>query len=245
MAKGLDVSNNNGHVDWARIAADGYRFAWAKATEGTSFVDPFYTLNRAGAHAHGIAFGAYHYFTPGVDALAQAAFFLEHAQPKAGDLVPTLDYERSPATPRPAEEFVSRLHRDLGYWPVFYSYLSFIEEMRASSASPLARCELWLADYTTVRPAPPAPWKQISVWQHTSTGSVPGIGGPVDLDAGTPEVVPAVKPAAWDITYHDKTGAKHQTRVKRPKDGPALWLARHPNPKYNGRIIIDPVHKAG
>lgn len=243
MAKGIDVSNNNGHIDWAQIAADGYRFAYAKATEGTGFVDPFYAANRAGAKAHGIPFGAYHYFAPGEDPAAQVAFFLAHAQPKHGDLCPVLDYERSPAEAGPAEQFVVAAHRELGYWPVFYSYLSFIGSMRVSAASPLARCLLWLADYTTVRPATPRPWHEIGIWQHSSSGSVPGIGGPVDLDAGTPAVIPAAKPQAWDITFRDKTGAKRRKRVHRPKEGPARWLAAHPNPKNNGRIIIDPVRE--
>lgn len=237
MAKGIDVSNNNGHVDWASIAESGVRFAYAKATEGTGFIDPFYEPNRVSARAHGIHFGAYHYFTPGEDAAAQVAFFLEHAQPKTGELVPVLDYERSPAEAAPAEAFVSRMHRELGYWPVFYSYLSFIGSMRIAAASPLAHCLLWLADYTAVRPATPRPWHEIGIWQHSSTGSVPGVGGPVDLDAGSPSVIAAPKPKEWTMLYRDKTGARRSAKVS----GPGRWLMGHPNPKYNGRIIIDPV----
>lgn len=243
MAKGIDVSNNNGHVDWAGVAAAGYTYAIAKATEGLGFVDSFYAENRAGAAAHGLHFGAYHFYSPGEDPAAQVAFFLEHAKPKTGDIVPALDYERPPADKAPAEAFVVALHRETGHWPFFYTFLSFVDSMHIPVGSPLASCPLWLADFTNVRPPTPKPWHEITIWQHTSTGRVPGIGGSVDLDAGNPVVIPAAKPVAWDITYRQKDGSKHKVRVKRPKHGPARWLINHPNPKNNGRIIIDPVHE--
>lgn len=241
MSRGIDLSNNNGHADWPALAAAGYKYALCKATEGLSFVDGFYEENRAGAAAHGIAFGAYHFFAPGEDPRAQVEFFLKHATPKTGDIVPSLDYERPPADRAPAEQFVTALHNDLGHWPMFYTFLSFVQSMRIPAASPLARCPLWLADFTGTRPATPAPWHEITIWQHSSTGRVPGVGGPVDLDAGSPTVLPAAKPHEWDITFHDKTGAKRRKRVGGVSGGPGRWFIRHPNPKYNGRIIIDPV----
>lgn len=242
MPNGIDVSNNNGHVDWPAVAASGVKYAYAKATEGTTFVDAFYEQNRAGAKQHGIAFGAYHFFHPGADPAEQAAFFAKHAKPKTGDMVPALDYEQPPAERGPAEAFVVAMHRETGHWPMFYTFLSFVQSMRIPAASPLAHCPLWLADFTNIRPAPPAPWHEITIWQHSSSGRVPGLGGPVDLDTGTPTVLPASKPVAWDLTYHAKDGSKRTIRVKKPKQGPAKWLLQHPNPKYNGRIIIDPVH---
>ena len=239
MASGIDVSNNNGHLDWASIAHSGVKYAYAKATEGTGFVDGFYQENRRGAAAHGIAFGAYHFYTPGEDPQRQVEFFLEHAQPKHGDLVPALDYERPPADKAPAEAFVVATHRELGYYPMFYTFLSFVQSRRIPASSPLAHCGLWLADFTTVRPAPPAPWHEITIWQHSSTGRVPGIGGPVDLDTGTPHVVPTPSPKHWDATYHNKDGSKHTTRIRRP----AFWLMRHPRKKFNGRVVFDPVKR--
>jgi lysozyme len=237
MSRGIDVSNNNGHVDWASIAGDGYTYAVAKATEGLAFQDAFYHENRQGAEAHGLKFGGYHFFTPGEDAAEQVKFFLDHAQPRTGEIVPALDYEKLPADREPAEQFVDALHRQLGHWPFFYSYLAFVQAMKIPAASPLARCPLWLADFTSIRPAPPAPWHEIVIWQHSSTGRVPGIGGAVDLDLGAPILTPAPKPKEWDITYRDKTGKRRTHRSQ----APGSWLASHPNPKYNGRITVSPV----
>ena len=58
-AKGLDVSNWNGTINWSKVAAAGYRFAFGKATEGTSYTDATYTTNRNGSETAGLVFGAY------------------------------------------------------------------------------------------------------------------------------------------------------------------------------------------
>lgn len=230
MSKGIDVSNNNGHVDWASVAAAGYSYAICKATEGLGFVDSFYAANRAGAAAHGLHFGAYHFFSPGEDAAAQVSFFLAHAKPKAGDIVPALDYERPPADKAPAEAFVVALHRELGHWPFFYTFLSFVDSMHIPVGSPLASCPLWLADFTNTRPAPPKPWHEITIWQHSSTGRVPGIGGSVDLDVGTP---PLEGPGP--ITHHAMHVTTKAGGVRRfNSQTPALWMIAHPRAKKRG-----------
>jgi GH25 family lysozyme M1 (1,4-beta-N-acetylmuramidase) len=63
-AKGLDVSNWNGTITWAKVAHAGYRFAFGKATEGTSYTDKTYTTNRNGSEGAGLVFGAYHFARP-------------------------------------------------------------------------------------------------------------------------------------------------------------------------------------
>ena len=63
-AKGLDVSNWNGTINWDKVANAGYRFAFGKATEGTGYVDKTYTANRNGSEAAGLVFGAYHFARP-------------------------------------------------------------------------------------------------------------------------------------------------------------------------------------
>ena len=239
MAKGIDLSNNNGHVNWPEIAASGYSYALCKATEGLGFVDTFYAENREGAKQHGIHFGAYHFFTPGEDAAEQVSFFLSHAKPAKGDIVPSLDYERPPADRAPAEAFVVALKRELGHYPMFYTFLSFVQSMRIPASSPLAHCSLWLADFTNTRPAPPAPWHEITIWQHSATGKVPGVDGSVDLDTGTPPTTGPQPISHYDLAHYDKTHTHHLRHLK----SPGLWLVQHPRVKKNGRITIDPVRK--
>ncbi len=41
---------------------------------------------------------------------------------------------------------------------------------------------LWVAHYTAECPRVPAPWQRWTFWQHSESGRVPGISGPVDLN---------------------------------------------------------------
>ena len=59
--KGIDVSENNGAVDWNAVAAAGYQFAIVRASYGRTGVDDRFLENVEGAHAAGLKVGAYHY----------------------------------------------------------------------------------------------------------------------------------------------------------------------------------------
>src|SRR5579863_7888391 len=86
-ANGVDVSHYQGLINWTQVAAKSYRFTFAKATEGTTLVDPTYPVNRAGAEGMGLRFGAYHFGRPSgtgpativASAIAQADYFVSVA----------------------------------------------------------------------------------------------------------------------------------------------------------------------
>ena len=100
-AKGIDVSNWNGAINWTKVAHAGYRFAFAKATEGTAYTDKTYTTNRNGSEGAGLVFGGYHFARPTgrnlaaatASAIKQANHFLAVAGPQPGELPPVLDLE--------------------------------------------------------------------------------------------------------------------------------------------------------
>ena len=58
VIKGIDVSNHQDRIDWSRVKADGISFAYVKASEGQTFVDPKYDAHVAGAKSVGIKTGA-------------------------------------------------------------------------------------------------------------------------------------------------------------------------------------------
>lgn len=101
--KGIDVSHWQGNIAWGKVAGAGYKFAFAKATDGVSYNDPTYRQNRYGATHHGIHFGAYHFAEPGgwtwsgiaANATKQARHFVSFADPRPGNLRPVLDLERN------------------------------------------------------------------------------------------------------------------------------------------------------
>ena len=72
---GVDVSHYQGTINWSSVKSAGITFAFAKATEGTTYTDPNVNANIAGMKAHGIIPGAYHFGHPGSDATTQANHF--------------------------------------------------------------------------------------------------------------------------------------------------------------------------
>src|SRR5579875_3824755 len=94
MIRGIDVSNNNGSIDWPAVSKAGYSFAFCKATEGLTYRDPTFAQNAHGAALAGLITGAYHYAHPGDgDPVAEADALCDAAQSIGVDLPPVLDLE--------------------------------------------------------------------------------------------------------------------------------------------------------
>src|SRR6476660_2447595 len=60
---GIDVSHHQGEIDWPRVASDGVRFAYIKASEGGTVPDHRFRENWVEAKKAGLRRGAYHFFT--------------------------------------------------------------------------------------------------------------------------------------------------------------------------------------
>ena len=61
MEKGIDVSENNGAVDWQAVADSGVTFAMIRCSYGKTSRDEMFLDNVNAAHAAGLKVGAYHY----------------------------------------------------------------------------------------------------------------------------------------------------------------------------------------
>src|SRR5262249_58342541 len=61
---GCDVSNYQGNINWGSVAAQGARFAYAKTSEGLTYLDPYWNANYSGAKNAGLYAGGYHYGRP-------------------------------------------------------------------------------------------------------------------------------------------------------------------------------------
>ena len=183
-AQGIDVSHYQGTVHWPTVAQAGYSFAFAKATDGLTYTDPQFATNWPGMKAAGLLRGAYHFFEPADDAVAQAQFFLRTVQPTAGDLPPALDVETlgtsAAALWDGVEAWLQTVAAATGVQPFLYLDPSFATQNGAPST--LATYPLWLAQYGVDQPTVPSDWTAWTLWQHSESGTVPGITGAVDLD---------------------------------------------------------------
>lgn len=176
MLYGIDVSNWQGSVDWARYANDGKTFAFAKATEGTNFYDGQFARNWRQMKAHDIVRGAYHFGHPRNGAKAEADYFLSKVRAQGlheGDLL-SLDLEVSDghsaaSVARYARAWCDRVHDQTGVKPVVYTFLSFA---RGGYCAGLGGYPLWIAapSYKAGHPpVPVGPWKEWAFHQYADS----------------------------------------------------------------------------
>jgi lysozyme len=216
--RGIDVSNNNGVVNYNAAKAAGVQFVYAKASEGPRYVDTYYRANRAAARTHGMKFGAYHFGQPGQsDGTTQAKHFLYCAQVRPGDLLPTLDFEvdggvrSARQLVRWVRDFNDEVKRQLGVEPILYTFPAF----RPDVLPYLGYTRLWLASWGRVVRIP-GKWKKWVIWQNS--GGSPLGGRNVDWDQA---------PDLDAITYLGKVPhPKPRPVVVVPKVKPAwYWIA--------------------
>jgi GH25 family lysozyme M1 (1,4-beta-N-acetylmuramidase) len=200
-AKGIDVSNYQKAINWSKVSAAGYQFAFAKATEGTTFVDKFYAANREGTEGLGMHFGAYHFAQPAgtsaatliSSAIAQADHLLDVAQPQPGELPPVLDLEvknnlSASSLQQWARAWLDEVWARTGVLGLVYASPAFWKSaLGDTTAFAAAGNKLWIAHWTTnASPTLPAQkWGGLSwlFWQWTNCLHVPGITtGCVDGD---------------------------------------------------------------
>jgi len=183
--QGIDVSHFQGAVDWQQVAKAGMSFAFAKATEGITYVDPQFATNWDGIQAAGLLRGAYHFFEANDDAAAQAQHFLATVQLAPGDLPPVLDVETTAGVSDAqiwsgVATWLQVVEQATGRQPILYTAPGFWNSHAPDLT--LTRYPLWLADYAT-QPLLPQGWTSWLFWQHSQSGSVAGVTGAVDLDS--------------------------------------------------------------
>lgn len=190
--QGIDVSAWQGAVDWVAVQRSGRQFAFAKATEGATFVDRTLGVNRLGMAGAGLTLrGLYHFARPDRNSAAsEAAHFLRTIGPLAPGEVAVLDLEVAPGPGIGdwAAEWLALVHQATGRLPILYSYQSYLYEIPTSRLTgyPLW-VAFWGADDGTVPTTSPRTdrWSRWTFWQYTSMGTVPGVSTPVDANLFT------------------------------------------------------------
>jgi len=185
----VDVSWHQGDIDWRRVARDGVRGAWIKATEGGDFVDPRFGDNRAGARAAGLAVGAYHFFTFCRPPEDQAENFLKTVGGDWGTLPPAVDVERGgncAKVPSPGElaaslaAFLAPVEAAAGRPALLYVIADQLDGLLGGA---LPDRELWVRSLFA---EPSLPGRTVAVWQFHSRGWIDGVTGAVDLNVVDP-----------------------------------------------------------
>ena len=194
---GIDVNHYNGDVDWDAVARSNVRFAYCKATEAVTAVDPSFEGHWAALEATPLLRGAYHFSRPGGRALG-AQMQAEHFASIVGDLTgprvlpPALDIEvdggQTPgAVVEWVREFVSRAEALLKRELVIYTGRLWRETLGNPVVPELGTRMLWTARYGDQEPVVPRTWSRWDFWQftdgvHGEVQAIPGVKGPCDCD---------------------------------------------------------------
>lgn len=182
LLAGIDVSQWQGAVNWQSVKQAGVAFA--RATYGSTLIDPQFSANRQGMRAAGVIGGAYHFFVTADDPAQQANLFIKAVGSlEGGDLPPVLDVEAESGTGGDlvsgVQTWLNLVEQGLGRRPMIYTAPSFWNEYLTGG---FGSYPLWVAEYGVSAPKPVNGWSAWTFWQHSSTGSVAGIEGSVDLD---------------------------------------------------------------
>ena len=193
----IDVSRYQGAIDWAQVAAAGYKGAMLKTVSTNRklskradglYIDPTFEDNYKNAKAAGLDVGVYYYTYATSEAMANAELALvrQAVYGKELTLPVAVDVEENKLKPMSTLDLTNLAAyaleqvEKMGFYAQLYTYTGYSYELDMQRLA--GRWDVWLADYTGKTPKVDYTY---NAHQHTSKGSVPGISGNVDLNVTT------------------------------------------------------------
>lgn len=187
--EGVDVSSHQGNVAWSTLWNSGVRFAYVKATEGTSYTNPYFSQQYTGSYNVGMIRGSYHFALPdNSSGAAQATYFVNHGGgwSRDGKTLPgALDMEYNPygstcygksasAMVSWIKDFTNTYKSLTGRDPVIYTSTSWWKSCTGNSSAFGGINPLWIPRYGSSVGELPAGWSFHTIWQYTSSGATVG-----------------------------------------------------------------------
>ena len=187
VARGIDVSNHQGTVDWNKVKAAGIDFAIFKVGPVYGKPDDSFERNAAECERLGIPYGVYYYsYARSVeDANKEADRTLAWLGGHHPSLPVYYDLEDSYILQDPdfsndkltqiAQAFCNRMEA-VGFKSGIYANLNWLNNYLNSPS--LSGYDHWVAQYN---------WRcdyagSYSFWQYSSSGNVPGVNGRCDMN---------------------------------------------------------------
>lgn len=211
MWKGIDVSDNQGVIDWEQVATAKVSFAILRSVRRSGKTDYQFAVNLEGCRKYGIPVSVYKYTyatTPDVARKeAQQVVALLQSRGLTGtmvwwdvedkDVLRPLGAVKLTCCIRAAQEVITAAGYGFGLYVGLYVY-----KERWFDFNAFAGTRLWVARYyrgyrtMTFDDGPDQSYKpsvnqDITAWQYASCGEIAGIKGDVDLNISYED------PAAW------------------------------------------------
>lgn len=187
---GIDVSENQGTIDWGQVKADGVSFAILRSVKKNLSTDLYFEENYRGCRENGIPVGIYKYSyaLTEEEAKKEAEAVLRLLSGRSLELPVFIDVEDASQRTLPTGTLTAIIRTFLevieagGYQTGIYCNLDWYRHVLDVSA--FAGRDFWIARYGK-NDGQPAEAYRPSVgicWQYTSKGRVDGISGNVDLN---------------------------------------------------------------
>ncbi|MBR8836433.1 MAG: peptidoglycan-binding protein [Stigonema ocellatum SAG 48.90 = DSM 106950] len=161
--KGVDIAEFSEQVNWQKMKAEGFQFAYARVLYGTVRMDLNFHTYWTALKQNNIIRGAYLFFRPSDDLNTQVRLFAQAVDMEPGDLPPSVDLEfeknrndidihwsslSTAASIDLVETLLKSVERTTGYKPIIYANSDFwIHQMGNTSRFSNAGYDLWIANY--------------------------------------------------------------------------------------------------
>jgi lysozyme len=163
-AQGYDISFYQPSFDWKQAKTDGRVFGYARVSYGINTIDPTFTANWSGMKAAGLLRGAYQFFLPNQDVVAQANLVIQKVGKLGeGDLPVQLDMEDAAGLSKAAvsakiKQWLVLVEQGTGKKPIIYSNAYFWQDHVGDTT--LGNYPFWIANYNPGScPLVPDGWK--------------------------------------------------------------------------------------
>lgn len=183
---GIDIASYQAGLDLSVVPCD---FVIVKATQGTTYTNPYCVGHVEQAINLGKLFGTYHYIT-GVGAVAEADFYVNSISNWVGKGIMCLDWESGDNSAWGNESYLREMAKRVidrtGIPPVIYVQASRYSQVKAVADE--LNCGLWIAQYADMNPTgyQDSPWNEGSyscaIRQYASTGRLNGWDGNLDIN---------------------------------------------------------------
>lgn len=192
MIKGIDISEQNGIIDFEKVKEDDIDFVMIRATFGRFKEDKAFKRNIAGSIKAGLKVGIYYYSYALTEEQGkeEVNFLLKVIEPYREYITypVCIDMEDSDGYKKkngmPQNEVLQKICKNAcdqistsGYYPLVYASASWFKEKLNFNLENVGK---WVA-WWNVEPEK-IDKKSFQMWQKSSTGTVQGIGTKVDIN---------------------------------------------------------------
>ena len=219
--KGIDVSYHQGTINWPEVKAAGIEFAMLRAGYGKGNVDAKFHEYAGECTRLGIPFGVYWFSYAYTEAMAaaEAQYCLDTIAPYKLSYPIAFDFEYDSVNyaqkqgvtvsktlaSAMARAFLNAIEA-AGHYAAIYANPDYLNRYFDADIPP--RYDVWLAQWPDNPNFDSPPSKAGGMWQYTSSGSVKGINGRVDLDIAYHDYLSLIGQPAEPAPEPEKTEAE-------------------------------------